>query len=252
MYGSSQDRFVGHEPCPKCGSKDNLARYESGSGYCFGCGEYFKDVGGRGMVDRISTQKSDRGSIRKEGIRPPPDDCNSEFPVKVVEWISKYDLTPADLIKHNIVWSPSREQLIYKFYGEGEDLVLWQARNFREGVTHKDRFFTGGTPNEVVAVYHSSQSRGTGVIVEDCISAIKVKLAGGDGIPCFGSTVSDKKLTRLAGLYDRLFIWLDFDKFKESTKMARKAGLLGCNTRTICTDLDPKKYSLDFIGGMIV
>ena len=30
--------FVGHEPCPTCGSKDNLARYSDGSAYCFGCG----------------------------------------------------------------------------------------------------------------------------------------------------------------------------------------------------------------------
>jgi len=29
--------FVGHEPCPACGSKDNLARYSDGSAYCFGC-----------------------------------------------------------------------------------------------------------------------------------------------------------------------------------------------------------------------
>lgn len=251
MYEIAQDRYVGHEPCPKCGSKDNLARYESGSGYCFGCGEYFHRLGGHRMVVQPGNGAKSK-DVHQTGLRPPPDDCNTEFPSKVVEWISKYDLTPADLIKHNVVWSKSREQLIYRFFGEGKDLVLWQARNFREGVTHKDRFFTGGTPNEVVAAYHSSQSRSTGVIVEDCISAIKVCQAGGDGIPCFGSTLSDKKLTRLAGLYDRLYIWLDFDKFKESTKMARKAGLLGCSTRTVCTEDDPKIYSLDFIGGMIV
>lgn len=29
--------FVRHEPCPKCGSKDNLARYDDGSAHCFGC-----------------------------------------------------------------------------------------------------------------------------------------------------------------------------------------------------------------------
>jgi twinkle protein len=29
--------FLRHEPCPGCGSKDNLARYADGSGYCFGC-----------------------------------------------------------------------------------------------------------------------------------------------------------------------------------------------------------------------
>jgi len=29
---------VGKEPCPACGSRDNLGRYSDGHGYCFGCG----------------------------------------------------------------------------------------------------------------------------------------------------------------------------------------------------------------------
>lgn len=29
--------LVGHEPCPSCGSRDNLGRYSDGHGYCFGC-----------------------------------------------------------------------------------------------------------------------------------------------------------------------------------------------------------------------
>ncbi|RXZ34807.1 DNA primase [Sphingomonas desiccabilis] len=33
-----ESAFVGHEPCPKCGSRDNLARYASGRGHCHGCG----------------------------------------------------------------------------------------------------------------------------------------------------------------------------------------------------------------------
>lgn len=33
--------FLRKEPCPKCGSKDNLARYDDGSAHCFGgCGHY--------------------------------------------------------------------------------------------------------------------------------------------------------------------------------------------------------------------
>ena len=32
--------FIAHEPCPKCGSKDNLARYTDGHAWCFGCGYY--------------------------------------------------------------------------------------------------------------------------------------------------------------------------------------------------------------------
>lgn len=36
----SDSRFLRHEPCPSCGSRDNLARYDDGHGYCFGCGRY--------------------------------------------------------------------------------------------------------------------------------------------------------------------------------------------------------------------
>ncbi|MBA58521.1 MAG: hypothetical protein CMQ40_05045 [Gammaproteobacteria bacterium] len=32
--------FLQHEPCPHCGSKDNLARYSDGHGFCFGCKYY--------------------------------------------------------------------------------------------------------------------------------------------------------------------------------------------------------------------
>jgi twinkle protein len=31
-------KFVKHEPCPECESKDNFARYSDGHGHCFGCG----------------------------------------------------------------------------------------------------------------------------------------------------------------------------------------------------------------------
>jgi twinkle protein len=34
--------FVRHEPCPNCNSKDNLARFSDGHGYCFGCRYYEK------------------------------------------------------------------------------------------------------------------------------------------------------------------------------------------------------------------
>jgi len=35
---------IAHEPCPECGSQDNLGRYSDGHGYCFGCG-YFEKAG---------------------------------------------------------------------------------------------------------------------------------------------------------------------------------------------------------------
>lgn len=36
----TDSQCIGHEPCPECGSRDNLARYDDGHGFCFGCGHY--------------------------------------------------------------------------------------------------------------------------------------------------------------------------------------------------------------------
>jgi len=37
MDPESSSQFLHHEPCPACGSKDNLARYSDGHAWCFGC-----------------------------------------------------------------------------------------------------------------------------------------------------------------------------------------------------------------------
>jgi len=37
---TEESEFIQHEVCPQCGSRDNLARYSDGHGYCFGCGYY--------------------------------------------------------------------------------------------------------------------------------------------------------------------------------------------------------------------
>lgn len=42
----NESEFVAHEPCPACGSADNLARYTDGHGYCFGCQHYVHAQGG--------------------------------------------------------------------------------------------------------------------------------------------------------------------------------------------------------------
>ena len=36
----SNSTFSHYEPCPSCGSQDNLARYSDGHAFCFGCGAY--------------------------------------------------------------------------------------------------------------------------------------------------------------------------------------------------------------------
>ena len=56
--------FIKHEPCPACGSKDNLARYDDDSAYCFGC-EYYE---GENIVKHISTTPGEYKPLIKRKI----------------------------------------------------------------------------------------------------------------------------------------------------------------------------------------
>ncbi|QDP62672.1 MAG: putative ATP-dependent helicase [Prokaryotic dsDNA virus sp.] len=47
--------FLRHEPCPRCGSKDNLARYTDNHAYCFGC-DYYEHGDGT-PVEKKETHK---------------------------------------------------------------------------------------------------------------------------------------------------------------------------------------------------
>lgn len=249
MYGwENTSRFSHHEPCKACGSKDNFARYESGSGFCFGCGFY--ESGQSVAISRLQGMvKRPKISLETNVLRSPPDDTDlGGYPENVIEWIGRYGLSVADLIRHEVGWSKSREQLIYRFYGEGDDLVLWQARNFKLGTSRKDRFYTAGSPTDVIATYYSRKSTNTACLVEDCISGIVVANSGcADGIPCFSAAMPEKKLTRLAKLYKKIFIWLDGDKFSEGQKIGRQLGLMGVQTKVLYSKEDPKIYPLDYI-----
>lgn len=63
----SDSTFVRHEPCPECGSKDNLARYTDGHAVCFGC-DYYEH--GEGQLDLPAAKnKADFTPIEGE-VRP--------------------------------------------------------------------------------------------------------------------------------------------------------------------------------------
>jgi twinkle protein len=77
--------FIRKEPCPECGSRDNLARYTDGHAYCFGCGHYEPGDGsepstpkGRRMagdliqggdITALSKRKITEDTCRKFGYR---------------------------------------------------------------------------------------------------------------------------------------------------------------------------------------
>ena len=74
-------QFVAHEPCPSCGSRDNLARYDDGHAYCFGCQYYEKGTEMRHENAQVEITEPDgkesvivplpqEGSAKQKGLLP--------------------------------------------------------------------------------------------------------------------------------------------------------------------------------------
>jgi len=67
MNGSAnlESLCIGHEPCPSCGSKDNLARYDDGHAYCFGFGCDYRESGDSTPVVRVETTKTNFKPVQR-------------------------------------------------------------------------------------------------------------------------------------------------------------------------------------------
>lgn len=89
MDPESSSQFLSHEPCPQCGSKDNLARYSDGHAWCFGCN--YREHEGEAKVVTVDNKdarfvEGESAPIRKRGLSQ--DTC-AKFGYRVGEYAGK-------------------------------------------------------------------------------------------------------------------------------------------------------------------
>jgi hypothetical protein len=216
-------KFIGHIPCPSCGSKDNLAEYDDHL-FCFGC-KYWKSKNTiEGVRRRLLT-------IDEEC----PNDLNLDLvldiPKEAMQWLLQYEITSKDCETYHITWCPSRKALVLIYLPH-----YYQARNFNEG----PKYLSKG--NKPLLFYGNSD---TIVIVEDVLSAIKVSKANNNytGCPLLGSSMPLKLTETILERFKKVWIWLDRDKAIDAVKMARNLKQKGIDADVIITDKDPKEYS---------
>ena len=229
--------YTQHEPCPRCGSKDNLARYEDGSGWCFGCRYYEPPQGLQRLRNFVgSTQLK----TKWENLSLPID-ASYRLKEEHLAWLNKYDLTRSEIIKYRMM-SSEQQGLILPIFNSKEELLFYVNRPMREGAPEsKDN---GLKP---FVVFKSKEpTSDTIVCVEDYISAVKVSRVV-PAQPLFGSFLSVGNITKLRKKYKHLLIWLDRDKAKESIRQATRCRSFFTSVRSVITDLDPKEYSTEEI-----
>lgn len=231
----SADAFEGHEPCPSCGSRDNLARYADGHAYCFGC--HYVESPSRKRIP--TTRKVEHG--RSLGF---PEDVQLFLPPEPLKWIKGYGITDHEIEVHRIGWSPSRCFLVFPYYQDGE-LKAWQGRNFG---TVGPKWYSRG-PLDGLDYTINREGSDAVVFVEDIVSAIKVGRHE-TACPIFGSYVGIKRLNRFRQKGVCVFyVWLDYDKQHEAWQAKETALMLEGTKRAqlIVSKQDPKELSDDRI-----
>lgn len=66
MMRELESEYLFKESCPACGSRNNLARYSDGHGWCFGCGYYEKGTQSMGEVFSASDLSTEKERKQKE------------------------------------------------------------------------------------------------------------------------------------------------------------------------------------------
>lgn len=230
------DAFERHEPCPSCGSRDNLARYSDGHAYCFGC--HYVESPNRKFVRRQQTE------VKSEKPLGFPEDVQRHIPPEPLKWIKGYGITDAEMEVHQIGWSSSRCFLVFPYY-QGGELNAWQGRNFG---TQGPKWYSRGSLDGLDYIVGESGPTRL-VFVEDIVSAIKVGRHV-DACPIFGSYVGIKRLHRLIKRgYSEFGVWLDHDKQHEAWQASETALMLEGTkgSQLIVSKQDPKELSDDRI-----
>src|SRR5258706_63732 len=178
-----KDKFLHHEACPSCGSKDNVGVWEDGHKWCFGCGwgiPAYKGMSLKDIKTKIKGEEKQNG--HRNGVTLPADFSYSILPV-ALNWLQSYGITAEEINRERIGWSDSKQYLIFPVFDIYDNLLLWQGRYFGPNEKHP-RFFTSGTPETVFNIVDSKGrldirdgavwSHSFVVLVEDYLSAVKV------------------------------------------------------------------------------
>jgi hypothetical protein len=252
-----------------CTDKDkdpamNVNRGQNGwAWYCHRCGE-----GGYIFDSSLSpTQTAAKIAANKEPINkvtehitlpldfePIKGDRTCTVPYAALHWLWQYSLTNEEIMKFNIGWSGRYKRVIiplYEFAYMGDEiarkLVGWVGREVKYK-TKEERKKAGVTKYRTRAKKGKRRhfvcpgEQNTVVIVEDCISAMKVNIATGyTTVALLNTSVGTDLMRWLRG--KKIYLWLDGDMLASGVKQVNRMRSLGLAAYHVYTSKDPKEYN---------
>lgn len=235
-----------------CGNSPSCLISHSEKGYsahCFRCPEgenhKFQPHGQRSIAE-IQRHKRE---LEENKNKPPylPSDFTLDIPAKYA-WFLKYGISLATAREYRFGYSEFFHRIVIPIYNTKDELVAVHLRAINPD--DKPKYLNLGKPKDSVLFWAIANENDTRlVIVEDVLSAIKVKLAGYNAVALNGSNMTDYQAVLLASDHVR-YMWLDNDP--AGIKGAREAVSqlfmqATAEVRMVKSERDPKTYNKDEI-----
>jgi len=224
--------------------------------YCHRCGlRGFRSVSGLSPAQTISF-------INKEDLQTNPYQTNVRLPKDFTRllppagmfWLRKYGITPKEIQHYIIGYSPFLDRVILPVYQEGV-LRYWQGRNVGQITKERPKYINirerGRTGTYFIGDTHDNQQSEAFVLVEDILSAIKLNRTC-RAIALLYAYISDDLILSIPA-DNKIYIWLDSNKFKEALGFLRRCHTLGrARAVIVFTEADPKECSISEIKKQLV
>jgi hypothetical protein len=244
---NSENRFSHHEPCPKCGSRDNLGVWDDGHKFCFGCRYWEPSPDTLESLGKKVQGMENNYNVASSGIDT--SGFTHSIPSKPLAWLRKYGISDSEIAHFGICWNAPKDTLVFPVH-EGETIVLTNERYFGSDPKHP-KYVTYGHKNRKHLFITHPSNKDCLVLVEDAISAIKVARYC-SSLPLFGATLPDNALYWASEHFKSIRVWLDMDKASQSLLEAAKASQFIPDSRSIITSLDPKEYSMNELKSILL
>lgn len=254
MYAQTSEK---RSNCTKCNdTRGRLYERETEKGvifHCFNCNysgfRPHKPFTPSELLKRLEERNqsvipSASGTANKVRL---PYDFDERIPNKGLQWFYKYGIFQEDIKKFHFGYSQKYNRVILPVFDD-EELVYYQARTLDPPSKNNPKYINvrqSGAKN-VWFKNFSNTKNDVLVVVEDILSAVKVGKVT-NAVSLLGSYIPTS-FTTLCNDFDKIYLWLDRDKLKESIAYAKKLRLYsGKLVSVVVRDKDPKEHNISEI-----
>ena len=166
----------------------------------------------------------------------------------------RYGIGGDALDSYGVRWCEELESLVFPCYSLSGDALGFVTKRLGLGPGPKSSLFWNTI---AIPLYYAPQPRtqvkggGTVVVVEDCLSCIKIQEAGGTAIALLGTKLAPKTAMEIASVYRNVVFCLDNDATAKSVGFAKEYNLLFDKVSILVPRVDPKDMPMSELENLL-